>query len=350
MTDASGTRFDRNTYSRRQAENADGTMFLTYHGEADYRIYDRPTGDLVRILTIDPDSSPQWHPTDADLMRFNAGDNSYVGDLTYSEVNVRSGQIREIADLTARIQARYPNALYLHDRAEGSPSRDGSRIAWLVYDELEDPIAIVHYDVDADEIVGLIDAPTEGGPVDWVSSSISGDYVVVGHWDRTDVYDADLTNRRQLNDKADHSDIALAADGSERYVYIDFSAGVDGGWLVAVDLATLERTRLFDLYRTEANTSLHVSGKGYDKPGWVVVSTYDCKVDHGWSCDKIMAVELDGDHRILNLAHTYNCGDDYWTETHAVVNRDFTRIYFNSDGGSCGIDAEVYELAVPPFP
>lgn len=349
MTDAAGTRFDRNTYSRRQAENADGMMFFTYHGEAGYRVYERSTGDLVRILDIDPDASPQWHPTDPDVVRFNSGDNSYVGDLKYHEMNVLSGHIREIADLRARIQARYPSALYLDDRAEGSPSLDGSRIAWLVYNELEDAIAIVHYDLDANQILGLIDVPTDGGPVDWVSSSISGDYVVVGQWERTDVYDANMTNQRPLNDKAGHSDIALAADGSERYVFIDFSAGVDGGWLVAVDLTTLERTRLFDLYGTQANTSLHISGKGYNKPGWVVVSTYDCKVDHAWSCDKIMAVELDGDHRVLNLAHAYNCGDDYWTETHAVVNRDFTRIYFNSDGGSCGIDAEVYQLKVPPF-
>ena len=33
-----------------------------------------------------------------------------------------------------------------------------------------------------------------------------------------------------------------------------------------------------------------------------------------------------------------NCGDNYWTETHVVVNRSFTRIYFNSDAGSRGID------------
>ena len=61
-----------------------------------------------------------------------------------------------------------------------------------------------------------------------------------------------------------------------------------------------------------------------------------------------MAVEL-ATGLVVNLAHTYNCGDDYWTETHAVVNRSFTRIYFNSDAGSCGIDAEVYELTVPPL-
>jgi hypothetical protein len=77
-------------------------------------------------------------------------------------------------------------------------------------------------------------------------------------------------------------------------VYIDFSAGPDGCWMMSVELDTVE-----------------------------------------------LATGLD-----VDLAHTYNCGDDYWTETHAVVNGSFSRVYLNSDAGSCGIDAEVHELIV----
>ena len=152
-----------------------------------------------------------------------------------------------------------------------------------------------------------------------------------------------------MNGKADHSDIALDAAGRDAYVYIDFSSGADGGWLVSVDLATLARTRLIDLY-DGANTSLHVSGKGYDKPGWVLVSTYDCKVDAAWTCDKVMAVQMQSDPIIVNLAHAYNCGESYWSETHAVVNRAFTRVLFNSDAGRCTTEAEVYELTLPSLP
>ena len=79
VSSADGTRFDRNTYSRRQAENADGTLFMTYHGEAEYRVYDRASGELERVLPIHPDSEPQWHPTDPDRVRHLAGSNSYVG-------------------------------------------------------------------------------------------------------------------------------------------------------------------------------------------------------------------------------------------------------------------------------
>ena len=117
---------------------------------------------------------------------------------------------------------------------------------------------------------------------------------------------------------------------------------------MAHDLETGEATRIFDIY-DDANTSIHISGKGYDRPGWVIASTYNCKVPGAWSCEKVMAVELQPNGRILQLAHTHNCGDDYWTETHAAVNRDFTRVYFNTDSGSCGMDAEVMEITVPAF-
>lgn len=352
VTSADGTRFDRNTYSRRQAENADGTLFFTYHGEAEYRVYNRVTLDLVRVLDIHPDGEPQWHPTDADLVRSVAGPNSYSGDLRWYETSVNTGATTVIADLTARIQARFPNALYMKDQAEGSPSADGNRMAWTIFSDAEEPVGIVSYDLATDQILGLFDladSPADAGPLDWVSMSPTGTYVMAGHWNATLVYNADLSNERRVNNKGDHSDIALSAEGTDSYVYIDFSADRDGGWLVAVDLTTLERTRLVNLY-DDANTSVHVSGKGYDRPGWVVVSTYNCKELGAWSCEKVLLVDISRTNRIYDLAHTYNCGDDYWTETHAVVNRSFTRVYFNSDGGSCGIDAEVYELTLPLLP
>ncbi len=354
LTSADGTRFDRNTYSRRQPENADGTRFLTYHGEAAYRVYDRADGELVRRLDIHPDAEPQWHPTDPDIVRHILGPNSYVGDLRWYETNVTTGSTEVIADLTDRVRQTLPTAQFMKDKAEGSPSADGTRAAWIIYDGQEQAIGIVSYDLAIDTVLGV--APLEPGVgqnrelglLDWVSMSPTGDHVMAGYWYATMVYDADLTNGRQVSNKADHSDIALDAEGRDTYVYIDFSADVDGGWLVAVDLDSLERTRLVDLY-DNANTSIHISGKGYDRPGWVVVSTYNCKVPGAWSCDKVMLVDLGGTNRIYDLAHTYNCGDNYWTETHAAVNRAFTRVYFNSDSGSCGIDAEVFELTLPPF-
>lgn len=351
LTSADGTRFDRVTYSRRQAENADGSRMMTYHGSATYHVYDRGSGALVAELPIGPDSEPQWHPTDPDRIRFVAQPNSYLGTLQLFEYDLASGTTRTIADLTDRLQSALPGALYLGDRAEGSPSADGNRYAWMVWNAQEQLIGIASYDLATDRILGVlpVDRLPDAGMLDAISMSPTGAYVVTQHYEGTYVYDADLTDERLIFVGAEHSDIAIGADGGDVYVYIDFTAvNGNGGWLMAVDLDTLESTRLIDLY-DGTNTSIHISGKGYDKPGWVVASTYNCKVDSGWACDKVMAIELAPDARVLNLAHTYNCGDNYWTETHAVVNRDFSRVYFNSDGGSCGIDAEAMVLDVPAF-
>jgi len=350
VTSADGTRFNRNTYSRRQAENASGTMFMTYHGDAVYHVYNRADGSLVRALDIHPGAEPQWHATDPNAVRHIGGDNSYVGDLRLYEVDVTSGASTVVADLTTQIRAVFPAADYLQDRDEGSPSRDGNRYAWLIYDSSETIVGIVSYDVASNALLGSLAAADfpAAGPIDAVSASPTGDYVVVNHWEGTYVYNADLTNRRLIFAGAEHSDIALNTSGRDAYVYIDFTSGPEGGWLVSVDLDTLTHTRIFDLY-DDANTSIHISGKGYNKPGWVVASTYNCKVPGAWSCEKVMAVELTPNGRVLNLAHTYNCGESYWTETHASVNRDFTRVYFNTDSGSCGIDAEVSIIDVPRF-
>lgn len=349
LTDATGTRFDRNTYSRRQAENADGTWFMTYHGSAQYHVYERASGTLVRALDIHPDAEPQWHPTNPQLVRHIAGPNASTGSLQLFETDVIAGTSRTIVDLTERIRVTWPSALYMQDRAEGSPSRDGSHYAWIVYDQQEKPLGIVSYSVAEDSILGTTELDEEAGPVDWVSASATGTYVVAGHWDGTIVYNADLTDPRYLNRKADHSDLALDAAGNDAYVYVDFGGtSPTAGWIVSVDLLTLERTKLVRLYGG-ANTSIHISGKGYGKPGWVVVSSYSCKNPGAWSCEKVFALEMAEEGRLLNLAHTYNSGENYWTETHAVVNRDFTRVYFNSDAGSGGTAAEVYEITVPDF-
>ena len=349
VTDADGTRFDRNTYSRRQAENADGSHFLSYHGTSRYRVYERDSLALVRELDIHPDAEPQWHPRDPDRIRHIKGPSASSGDLRLYETRVSSGRTRIVADLTGRVRSAFPTATHMKDRAEGSPSADGNRYAWIVHDRSNEAIGIVSYDLAADQVLGTRRPRRDAGRLDWVSTSPSGRHVVGGYETATVVFDSDLGNSRRINNKADHSDIALDAAGRDAYVYIDFSINRDAGWLVSVDLATLERTRLIDLY-AGANTSLHVSGKGYGKPGWVLVSTYDCKDAGAWTCDKVMAVEMKREPRIVNLAHTYNCGQSYWTEPHAVVNRDFTRVYYNSDAGRCTTEAEVYELTLPTLP
>ena len=300
------------------------------------------------VTPIHPNGDPQWHPTNPAVLRYLDGANRSVGSMRLYEVDVASGTTRTVVDLGARIRARFPGAVYMGDAAEGSPSRNGNRYAWMVFNDREDVIGYLSYDLASDRILGSMPIDARGEP-DWISVTPSGDFVILSFArddndtfvSSTVAYSVDFTSPVQIHNDAEHSDTGINAAGEDVYIYIDFNDGA----AKVFNLVTRERFSLFNLYSERTNTSIHMSGKGYNNPGWAVFSTYNCSAPGGWACHKVFAVELYQDNpRIANLAHTYNCGNNYWTETHAVTNRDLSRVYFNSDGGSCGIDAEVYSI------
>lgn len=92
---------------------------------------------------------------------------------------------------------------------------------------------------------------------------------------------------------------------------------------------------------------MHFSGKAYQLPGWILVSTYAATGQSNWMSDKIFAVSLDATAKILNIAHHHSVFDGYWTEPHATVNSDFTRVLFNSNWlnkSPNDVDAYIIEL------
>ena len=356
MTDASGTRFNRNIYSRIQPENSNSTLFMTYHGNAEYRVYDRQTLALVRPLpSLGPQSEIQWHPSNPRRIRYTTGGNSFDGTLELLELDIDDPQGTAgsvLVDLTGRLP--WPNvdpqeggSGFISDGAEGSPSRDGSRYAWGVVNRFEAVVGMVSVDVSTDTILGTLSAANfaQLGDLDHVSMTPSGNAIVASYDLGTIAYDVDFSNPRQLHHATEHSDIAINAQGRDTLVIINFESGD----LMMVDVQTAQRTDLFNIFEENTDTSLHISGKAFDKPGWVVISSYNCRAQPGWACNKVIAVELAANPRILNLAHTYNCGMDFWTEPHAAPSRDLRRVYYNSDWGSCAIDAEVMMVDVPEF-
>ena len=95
---------------------------------------------------------------------------------------------------------------------------------------------------------------------------------------------------------------------------------------------------------------MHISGKAFNKPGWVLISTYNSSSRDGlprWYNDKLMAVELKANPTILNIAHTYDINSSYWNETQAATNRDFTKILFNSNWQSGTDDVDAYLVEIP---
>jgi len=343
-------RFARNAYSRRQSFNADDTRVLIMGGNGGWHLYDPATVRPVATLAgLAGDIEPHWHPDLPDRL-FHLGEDG--AGMRLFERDLITDRSRTLADLGARLQDRWPRAAIASTRSEGAPSRDTRHWAWLVESADQQPLGLVVWDRERDAIVATRDIDAQiGNDIDWVSMSPSGQFVVVAGQTRTLAFDRELRLHGTLHESVEHADLALDARGRDVYVSVDFASS--RGWLFMVDIATLTRTNLVSTYnrrrRPIAYTSLHVSGKAYERPGWALVSTYRTRSERiEWFQDKVMLVELVASPRIVRLADHRSAHAGYWTEPHAGSNRDLSRVLFNSNWGSGSTDdVDTWHIDVP---
>jgi hypothetical protein len=350
--------FARNDYSRRQAFNADSTRFLIVASDGAWHLYDAATLRHIEVLAdLGGDAEPQWHTSDPDILYYLPRNG--VG-MTLKEFNTRSRRSRVVGDFGSRIRKVWPTAESAWTRSEGSPSADMRYWAFQVDNAAWEGLGMFVYDMQTDVILATYDFASHGKPrPDHLSMSPSGRYVVVS-WDGGPVVlDRNLTHPRNLARRGEHSDMALNAAGDDVYVSVDYES--HGGPVYMVNLRTGERTDLFDSYIGGTATAMHFSGKGYRRPGWVVISTYADYMGEGrlrrlfssdgfkWLHRKVMAIELRANPTIVNLAFHHSKYDEYWTEPQASTNQEMTRILFNSNWGTASkTDVDAYMIVLPP--
>lgn len=338
--------FSRNDYSRRQAFNTDNTKLLTYSYDGSWHLYDAVTyKHLSRLSGPAADAEPQWSATDPNVLYYLPTNG--VGMKVY-ELNVSTGASKVVGDLGARLKAKWPGAFAAWTKSEGSPSADGRYFCFMVDNSSWGSVGVVTWDRVTDTILGTYN--TNGDRPDHVSMSPSGNYCVVsGDSARgTVAFSRDFSSQRMILNKSEHSDLAIDANGDDVYVAVDYQS--NNGDLFMVNLRTGARTALFGTYVNGTATALHVSGKAFRKPGWVVVSTYG---DYGsagkqWLHRKVMAVQLAANPKIYNLAHHRTSENGYWTTPVASVNRDFSKVVFNSNWASgSSMDVDAYMVNIP---
>jgi len=263
------------------------------------------------------------------------------------ELTVSTNTSRVVGDLSARLKERWSGANGAWTKSEGSPSKDARYWCFMVDDVDFKSLGVITWDRDTDTIVGSMD--TNGVRPDHVSMSPSGDYCVVSGNDAigTSAYSRDFSQRTQLHHGSEHSDIAIDANGDDVFVAVDYQS--NAGDIFMLNIRTGVRTLLLPSYLAGTATALHISGKAFNKPGWIVLSTYaDNSGDRQWFHRKVMAVELKADPRIYNLAFTHNVDNEYFTEPHASVNLDFTKVVFNSNWGTGSAkDVDAYMVEIP---
>ena len=348
----SGLTVAKNDYSRVQVENADGSrlLLLAMHPEEGVLSYAlaNPDGSNIEFIQFPNDapttrpwmhdeSEARWHPTNPDIIRFIAGQNSYVGTLKIFEYRVSTGLVTVLSDLQGKLPESWGNNLYGMTLFEGGASADGNRYAWVVEGgSQERPKGFVSFDVREGGIVlGTLDY--DNHQHDNIGISHSGKYVVISGTDETASYSIDFSEKRVLMRESQHADLCRLANGNDCYVTVSFDdvSNDNYGKVFFTDLVTGEVNTLFDVFGL-GNTSLHFSGRAYDVPGWVVVSTYNCSAAVSSQfptslCDRVMLVELAANPKIYNIAWAQSSGSQYLSEPQASISRDGQRIYFSSD-------------------
>ncbi len=75
----------------------------------------------------------------------------------------------------------------------------------------------------------------------------------------------------------------------------------------------------------------HISGRSFDRPGWVYVSYFGTQPSKKYN-DEIVAVKLDGSGSVERLSHQHSLTSGcYRCETHAVPSLDGTKVIFASN-------------------
>lgn len=337
--------FSRNDYARRQAFNADSSHYLTHSLDGFWHTYDARTFNFSKRLPgLAGDAEPQWHPSNPDKLYYLPTNG--VG-MRLNELTVSTGVTRVVGDFASRLKARWPGANAAWTKSEGSPSKDGRYWCFMVDDANWNSLGIVTWDRDTNSILGTLD--TKGERPDHVSMSPSGNYCVISgdSASGTVVANRDFNNRRKIHPKSEHSDLAIDANGDDVYVSVDYQS--NAGDLFMVNLRTGVRTNLLPTYVSGSATALHVSGKGVNKPGWALVSTYaDNSGPRQWLHRKLFLVQLAANPLTYNLGFTRVASNGYWSEPHASVNRDLSKVLFNSNWGSgSDTDVDAYLIEIP---
>ncbi len=348
----------KNEYSRVQSFNMDSSLILVRGIEATWYVYSAATLQPLAQLPIDID--PRWSATDPDVIYYT----SETRLMAYNLHNLLGEQIvvHEFADdfpgqKLAAVWTRY----------EGSPSWDGRYWGLMAQDEDWQVSAYLVYDLQTDTVIATRDLrawPEDERSADSVTISPLGDYFLA-YMDKycdygqlgTDahpcglmVYDRNLQNGRGLLRLIGHSDTALDSQGREVLVYQD----IDADNIAMLDLESGVITPLWPIDFSHTAIGLHISGRAFQRPGWVVISTHDGDpASYTWMDDSVFAIELKPGGRVVRLAHTHSLVDesmehDYWAEPQASVNQDFTRVLFTSNWGRSGTgEVEMYMIELP---
>jgi hypothetical protein len=353
--------FLRSDYSRREAFNSDNTRFFVFSPDGYWHLFDANSLKYLGQLNgLTGDAEPQWDPDPKHPKRLYYVPN--YGGLQLLALDTDSGRTEVAADFSKSLPPWAKKAQHIWTKSEGSPSADARYWGFQVEDGDYKLLGFIVWDLAGNKLVG---SKQDDDRPDHVSMTPSGRWFTTSGDDSgTWAWSPDFTQKKKLHHKSEHSDLAIGANGHDMYVSLDYQSGGGDVFMTDIDACpavpadardapACPRTTLFETYIDGSVGAMHISGKAFAKPGWVLVSAYGTQPTRAgrmpWFANEVFALELKSDPKVYGLAYHHSQPSGYWFEPQATVNRDFTRVLFNSSWGSTdekNIDA--YLIRLPP--
>jgi hypothetical protein len=298
----------KNEYSRVQSFNANETRILVRSTEGTWYLYDAMTLQPIGQIPIEMD--PRWDAKDPNILY-------YIDATRLMSYDIGRGVKSQVHDFAADLPGKSVAAVWT--RYEGSPSVDGrywglmaedldwKTIAFLVYDQANDKIVAIRSISGSPEIDSVTISPLGTYFLayfdDYCESGLGNDEHPCGLM----VYDRNLRNGRGMLRIVGHSDLAIDANGREVLIFGD----IDNDNIAMLDLENGNITPLLPIDFSHTAVGMHFSGRAFQQPGWVLVSTYNggYPADYTWMDDQIFAVELKKGGRVVRLAHHHSLYD-----------------------------------------
>jgi hypothetical protein len=246
--DQSTAEFVRHEYSRRQAFNADNSLYLGVSSNGSWLLYDAKTfqvtpNSVSGLKGMGGDCEPFWDPTDPKKLIYTGRDGT---GLVWWEKDVTAPATaadKVIADFRASVPALFPGGASstnginsVTTAGEGTPSADGRYFAFMarfVSNSSANPdkfYGVFVWDRVGNKVVAALPASATGNAKpDHVSMSPSGKYFVAAFDDPIGIraYKRDLSPFgdgspfKLLTRNGGHNDMAIGPNGEDYYIWLD---------------------------------------------------------------------------------------------------------------------------------
>jgi hypothetical protein len=321
--------YPHHEYAKIQPWNADASLYKFYS----VAIYDAHTHQMLYEIQNAGSIYPTyWSNTDPDLL-YGFMEN---GDIKTYRVSTQ--QVTTVDHIYYDEQTQTDYEYLKLGPGEGNMDKNDRYVAFVGKHGAD--LDVIVYDLQQYRILHRRTFPGAWGNgtanfpqyVDWVSVSLSGDYVVImwnthttsasqpfnGHYG-VEVYNRNMQFLRRIAEYGNHGDFAFAQDGGE--VFVQFWGPT--GTMNMYYLDRLERVVLQT--HPDIGQNGHITGRNINRPGWIYAS-----VDLPGR-GVILAVKLDTTGTVEYFGHHYSSCDSYLTASMPVPSPDGTKVMFKSD-------------------